>query len=84
MGKAEIWNFPDAQKEVLFLLLRWQSLLPVDRNKTVTQAKKKKGIRFSGHFLQKQMRQAGFLFYFLFPPKTNEATFFFLPSQIWP
>ena len=31
----------------------------------------------SGHFLQKQMRQAGFFFSFLFPPKTNEATFFF-------
>ena len=46
---------------------------------------KKKGIRFSGHFLQKQMRQAGF------PPppqkkkqKTNEATVFFIftPSNL--
>ena len=42
---------------------------------------KKKGIRFSGHFLQKQMRRAGFFFYFLFPPKTNEATFFFLTQS---
>ena len=44
---------------------------------------KKKDIRFSGHFLQKQMRQAGFFFFFffLFPPKTNEATFFFTPVK---
>ena len=33
---------------------------------------------FSGHFFEKQMRQAGFYFYF---PKTDEATFFFLFDQ---
>ena len=46
-----------------------------------SKAKKKKGIRFSGHFLQKQMRQAGFFFYFLFAPKTNEAPFFFFTQS---
>ena len=35
---------------------------------------------FSGHFFEKQMRQAG---YFFFPPKTDEATFlFFILSKL--
>ena len=33
---------------------------------------------FSGHFFEKQMRQAGFCFNFLFPKKTDEATFLFV------
>ena len=37
---------------------------------------KKKGIRFSGHFLQKQMRQAGF-FFFYSPTKQMRQLFFF-------
>ena len=31
---------------------------------------------FSGHFYEKQMRQEGILFIFLFLKKTDEATFF--------
>ena len=38
---------------------------------------KKKGIRFSGHFLQKQMRQAGFFFVFFIPPQNKLGNFFF-------
>ena len=43
---------------------------------------KKKGIRFSGHFLQKQMRKA--VFFFLknfFPPKQMRQLFFFYPVK---
>ena len=43
---------------------------------------KKKSIRFSGHFLQKQMRQAGcFFFIFYFPPKQMRQLFFFNPVK---
>ena len=38
---------------------------------------KKKGIRFSGHFLQKQMRQAGFFFFFFISPQNKWGNFFF-------
>ena len=31
---------------------------------------------FSGHFNEKQMRQAGFLFIFFISQSTDEATFF--------
>ena len=35
---------------------------------------------FSGHFFEKQMRQAGFYFYFLFPKKQMRPLFLFF---IW-
>ena len=39
---------------------------------------KKLIIRFSGHFWQKQMRQAGIFFFVFFTHETGEGTFFLL------
>ena len=44
---------------------------------------KKLIIRFSGHFWQKQMRQAGiFFFFFFFTHETGEGTFFLLHEPL--
>ena len=45
--------------------------------KTISSRLEKINKFLSGDYFEKQMRQAGFYFYFLFPQKTDEATFFF-------
>ena len=49
---------------------------------SATTRLKKKGIRFSGHFLQKQMRHAGFCFFFISPQNKWGNFFFFTKSNL--
>ena len=46
------------------------------------KAKKKLISRFSGHFWQKQMRQAGFFFFCFFTHETGEGTFFYYTNPL--